>query len=486
MELEMQRFVTPPRMRVFQQKEWYLYFDPANFAWTRVNESGRYILELLRRHWTTSQIAARVSSEFGIPPADAARAVRAFVDNLEVVGFLHRDEYRERERPYLDERQFPAHIYLHMTNACNLKCPYCYNKDDREWKLALEKQERIAPTLTTEEYKHLITRLVEEGIEHIVFTGGEPLMRADVLELAEHARQLGGPHVSLEMLTNGILLKGDTVRRVCELFDTVTISLDGHERHLHEHFRGPNTFAPTVAGVRRLVEMRRQLGQSRPYIAIVPALTDRNIGFMKEIFQFALDDLGANDLAPILFQAGDHQELSLQQIPVLDVFMREAFRTGDYMLERRARLDAEREAQGLPHAPKRKPPTLVPRRDCGVGNGEISMDPSGMVYPCQSLHFDEFQCGNVRQQDIKEIFQTSPVMRRVRGIKVHDLAVCGHCDLRELCNAGCRATAYNVYRDLEAHNEIYCRHLETIAVGRMWSASDLPLHEAVEISCSPN
>jgi radical SAM protein with 4Fe4S-binding SPASM domain len=485
MEMEMQRFVTPPRMRVFRQKEWYLYFDPANFAWTRVNESGRYILELLRKHWTTAQIAGRVARDFGMPPADAARAVGLFVENLEAVGFLHRDEYRERERPEIGDRPFPAHIYLHMTNACNLKCPYCYNKDDREWKLALEKQERIAPTLNTDEYKHLITRLIEEGIDRIFFTGGEPLMRPDVLELARHARDLSST-VALEMLTNGILLKGDTVRHVAELFDAVTISLDGHERHIHEHYRGRNTYAPTVAGVRRLVEMKRQLGQDKPFIAIVPALTDRNIGFMKEIFEFALDDLQVSGLAPILFQAGDHQELSLQQIPTLDVLTQETMRTGDYLLERRQRLEAERQAQGLPPTPKRTPPTLVPRRDCGVGHGEISMDPSGFVYPCQSMHFDEFQCGNVRKQDIKDIFQNSPVMRRVRGIKVHDLAVCGHCDLRELCNAGCRATAYNVYRDLEAHNEIYCRHLESIAVNRMWSASDLPLHEAIEISCSPN
>jgi len=311
-------------------------------------------------------------------------------------------------------------------------------------------------------------------------------MRPDTLELAAHARSLSS-EVKLELMTNGILLKGERVlRQVVELFDAVTISLDGHERHLHEHYRGRNTYAPTVAGVRRLVATKREMGRDRPYVAIVPALTDRNIGFMKEMFEFALDDLGANGLAPIVFQAGDHQELSLQQIPALDVFRHEAGRTGDYLAERRERLARQREEAGAAPKPRRAPPTLTPRQHCGVGHGEISVDPSGWVYPCQSLHFDEFQCGNVRDHDIKTIFLDSPVMRRTRGTKVHKLEVCSHCDLRELCNAGCRATAYNVYRDFEAHNEIYCRHLETIAVNRMWTASDLPLREAVEISCSPN
>jgi radical SAM protein with 4Fe4S-binding SPASM domain len=485
MQTSLSRVVTPPRLRVWRRDEWYLYFDPANFAWTRVNESGRYLLELLQKHWTVPQIAARVAQQFNLPSAQAESAVNSFVDNLVALGFLHRDEYQLRERARIEDRRFPAHIYLHMTNACNLKCPYCYNKDDRTHKMVLQKENKFAPTLTTDEYKHLITRLVEEGIERIFFTGGEPLMRPDVMELAGHARSLSR-EVKLEMLTNGILIKGEKLRQICEIFDNVTISLDGHERHLHEHYRGRNTYGPTVAGVRRLVEMRRALGQEKPYVAIVPALTDRNIGFMKEIYEFALDDMGADGLAPILFQAGDHQELNLQQIPKLDVYKQEADRTRAYLQERTAKHRLAQQEQDLPPVPRRTPQPVAPRNDCGVGHGEISVDPSGFVYPCQSLQFDEFMCGSVRDKDIKEIFLESPVMQRARGSKVQQLDVCRHCDLRELCNGGCRATAYNVYRDFGAHNEIYCRYLETIAVGRMWSASDLPLDEAVEISCSPN
>jgi AdoMet-dependent heme synthase len=485
MEPTLSRAVAPPRIRVWEQDGWYLYFDPANFVWTRVNDSGRYILEAVRDHLTVPEIASDVHRTFGVTHEQAESGVGAFVENMISIGFLHQDEYQERERGKPEDLRFPLHIYLHMTNACNLKCPYCYNKDDREYKLDLQKANGFAPTLTTAEYKHLITRLIEEGIERIFFTGGEPLMRDDVLELAAHARQLSDS-VSLELLTNGILIKGDRVGKICDLFDAVTISLDGHERHIHEHFRGRNTHAPTVAGVRRLVQEKKRRGSEKPYVAIVPALTDFNIEFMKEMYAFALDDLGASGLAPIIFQAGDHQELTVQQIPPLATYQREADRTRAYLRDRRSRLEAARAEQDLPPEPPRKPAPVVPRNHCGVGHGEISVDPSGFVYPCQSLHFDEFLCGNVRETDIQDIFLQSPTMQRVRGTKVHKLDVCSHCDLRDLCNGGCRATAYNVYRDFGAHNEIYCRHLETLAVGRLWGASDLPLHEAVEISCSPN
>ena len=346
-----------------------------------------------------------------------------------------------------------------------MKCPYCYNKTDRDYKLKMEKQGLFAPILSTEEYKHLISRLLECGAKHLLLTGGEPLMRKDVFELLEFTRSKS-PEVVLEMLTNAILIKEDVAEKLCDYMDTVTISLDGHERHLHEHYRGRNTFAPTIRGIKTLVEVRNRRGQSKPRVATVPALTDKNIRFMKEIFEYSLDGLGIDGLAPILFQAGDHQALTLNQIPTIDAWTAAQNRTVDYMKKRAERLNL----------PERKSAPVSPRRDCGVGNGEFSVDPSGYVYPCQSLHFNEFICGNVREADIKDIFDNSTVMNQVRSTVVDRLGVCRHCDLKELCNGGCRATAYNVYREFDAHNEIYCRHLEKLAVGKMFGASDMPLH----------
>jgi radical SAM protein with 4Fe4S-binding SPASM domain len=466
----MNRVLLPPRIRVWNQGDWHLYFDPHNFCWARVNESGRFILEQLRRFRRLDQIADEVASSFGMQFHDALAAIQSFVDNLVEEGFLHRDEYHEREELAFEPRQFAYAVYLHLTNDCNLECPYCYNKSDREFKLALQKKGRFAPILNTQEYKDLISRLIELGTRRILFTGGEPLMRRDLLELMEFTRSRN-EDIEIEILTNGILIREDVAEKLCDLADAVTISLDGHERHLHEHCRGKNTFAPTIRGIKKLVEVRRKRGLSRPSIAVVPALTDTNIGFMKEIFEFSLDELGVDGLAPILFQAGDHQELSLQQIPKFGDFIAADLRTKKYLAER-ALLAGHEQRPAKP---------LSPRNHCGVGNGEFSVDASGFVYPCQSLHFDEFLCGNIRETDIKEIFEHSEVMVRTRGTVVDRLKVCRHCDLKYLCNGGCRATAYNVYRTFDSHNEVYCRYLERISVDRLWATtsagtSDMPLN----------
>ncbi|MBD0373749.1 MAG: radical SAM protein [Pyrinomonadaceae bacterium] len=461
----MERVVVPPRIRVWTSGEWHIYFDPFNFVWVRVNESGRLLLEMFRRHLTVAQVVDEVVGKYGLAREKAEEAVNAFVKSVVAAGFLHLDEYKEKERSVFPQLDFPHDIYLHMTNNCNLKCPYCYNKTDRETKIKLEKVGLVAPTMSTDEFKHLIGRMIECGVRRILFTGGEPLMRKDIFELIEHARSLSET-VHLEILTNAILINEEVATKLCRYMDTVTISLDGHERHIHEFYRGKNTFEPTLKGIRQIVAKKKALGQSKPYIATVPALTDKNIFNMKEIFEFSLDNLGVDGLAPILFQAGDHQEVSITQIPALEVYLEAAYRTRSYLTERAARLGIK---------PAETPAPIGPRNHCGVGHGEISIDPGGFVYPCQSLHFDEFICGNVREDDIKKIFMESLVMRRVRGTHVDTISVCTHCDLKYLCNSGCRATAYNVYRNFTAHNEIYCNYLETVAVSKMWGSSLLSL-----------
>jgi len=467
----MDMVMLPPRIRMWNRDGWYLYFDPHNFKWVRVNESGHFILTQLQLYRMPEDIVCEIVESFGLPEDRARAAVHQFVDNLSSIGFLHRNEYEEGERPTFGPRSFAHTVYMHLTNNCNLKCPYCYNKSDREYKIKMEKQGRIASILTTEESKALIADLVKNGVQHLVFTGGEPLMRPDALELFEYARSLSTT-LKIEVLTNGILIKRPVAEKLCDVVDMVTISLDGHERHMHELYRGRNTFAPTVRGIRTLVDVRNGRGQSRPRIALVPALTDKNIGFMKEIYEFALDDLGVDGLAPILFQAGNQQELSIQQIPTLAEWGEAQLKTRDY-LKGRAAQPAQAGA----------PPPVVPRNHCGVGEGEFSVDPAGFVYPCQTMHFDQFVCGNVREAGIKEIYDTSPVMRSVRTTVVDNLDVCRHCDLKYFCNGGCRSTAFNVYGVFDKHNELYCRHLEKLAVDRMWANCELPLH-ATEGVCA--
>src|SRR5712671_7164080 len=114
----MERVVVPPRMRVWSKDDWYIYFDPYNFVWVRVNESGRMLLELFRKHMTSPQIVEYIVGKFGLAREKAAEAVQTFVDSVVASGFLHYNVYRERDQSIFPHLDFPQDIYLHMTNNC--------------------------------------------------------------------------------------------------------------------------------------------------------------------------------------------------------------------------------------------------------------------------------------------------------------------------------------------------------------------------------
>ncbi len=103
-------------------------------------------------------------------------------------------------------------MYLHMTNKCNLKCPYCYNKTDRETKIKLERRGLIDPIMSTQEYQHLIGRSIACGVQRLIFTGGEALMRADLMDLLEFARSKS-QSVYLEVLTNATKIDDQWLRK---------------------------------------------------------------------------------------------------------------------------------------------------------------------------------------------------------------------------------------------------------------------------------
>ena len=464
----MDKIIVPPRLRTWSENGLHLYYDPYNFVWAKVNDSGRFLIEEFRKHRSIPELANNIAQHFHLPVEHATIMIENFVEKFVRDGFLHRNTYRERERAQFPKLDFPSVLYLHMTNKCNLKCPYCYNKTDREEKIKLERLGMVDPILSTQEYKNLIARAIECGAKRLIFTGGEALLRPDVMELIEFARQKSST-VFLEMLTNAIKITDAIAAQMCQLLDGVTISLDGHEKHMHELYRGKHTFEPTILGIRRLVKQRLQLKADKPHICLVPVLTEKNIISLKEIYQFCLDELGADSLNPTLFQAGDHQGVNTSQIPSVEVYKRESERVSEYLTSRPGHAAAAAE----PPAP------VAARNHCGTGFGEISVDPSGFVYPCQSLHYPEFIAGNVREIDVHEIYNNSPVLKKLRGTTVETLKVCSHCDVRYLCNAGCRATAYNVYHDINAHNELYCNYLELMAVSKMRGTGN-------NVSASPN
>jgi MoaA/NifB/PqqE/SkfB family radical SAM enzyme len=130
------------------------------------------------------------------------------------------------------------------TARCNSRCVSCdWWRSDGRSDLALDEVRAVADTLAA------------FGTRVVVFTGGEPLVRADVMELADVFRARG---LRLQLLTSGLALErhaADIARR----FENVTISLDGHTPALYREIRGVDGLPAIEAGVRKLRALAPQL-----------------------------------------------------------------------------------------------------------------------------------------------------------------------------------------------------------------------------------
>lgn len=97
------------------------------------------------------------------------------------------------------------------TNRCNLGCRFCFGKEDKK-------------ELGTADAKRLLERIRKDGAKHLVFSGGEPLLRKDIFELASYARKIG---LKTILHTNGILVNGSNADAIAANFNTVNLPIDG-------------------------------------------------------------------------------------------------------------------------------------------------------------------------------------------------------------------------------------------------------------------
>jgi radical SAM protein with 4Fe4S-binding SPASM domain len=141
--------------------------------------------------------------------------------------------------PFSRQPSAPYRMDLAITYRCNNNCAHCYNARPRQY-----------PELDTAKWKKIIDRLWEEGIPHIVFTGGEPTLRPDLAELIAHAEKNGQ---ITGINTNGRRLRdvGYLQELVAAGLDHVQITLESHDPQIHNKMVGAHgAWDDTVAGLK--------------------------------------------------------------------------------------------------------------------------------------------------------------------------------------------------------------------------------------------
>ncbi len=339
----------------------------------------------------------------------------------------------------------PRLIAWELTNACNLACIHCR---------ASAIKDPAPDELSTAEAKHFVDELIEYK-PIIILTGGEPLLRKDVYDIAQYA---SGHGLRVVLATNGTLLTPDIARHLKEVgIQRVSISIDGSTKETHDIFRGePGAFDGAIRGI----EMLKNESIS---FQINTTITKRNLTQIPNIYDLALE-LGASALHIfLLVPTGRGEEIESEEIPpqeyerVLNWFYDKS-RTSSIQLKAtcaphyfrimRQRAKSEgikitRETHGLEAMTK----------GCLGGSGFCFISSTGNVYPCGYL---PALAGNIRQKPFKIIWEKSKVFNELRDPGMLK-GKCGDCEYRAVCG-GCRARAYASTGDY-LEEEPYCMYV---------------------------
>lgn len=314
-------------------------------------------------------------------------------------------------------------IFLHVTKACNLRCSYCY----------FSAAKPLRDELQTEEFERLWPEFVAVAPEKVVFTGGEPLLRPDLLELLMGLRAADVNHRILRCLnTNGHLVTKELARKLVGLADEVRVSLDALETR-NDALRGKGNFNAAM----RAIETYYSVG-FEPKVLIT--VSKQSVPDLDELLQVlaakGITRINLNGFRPI----------------------GRGYRRWDWRADpTQTREAVERARLRAGGRPITEPLEEATQSHCGVGR-LLNIMPNGDVFPCHVLTAREFRCGNLRTDSLSSICQRQGMLSALEALDFRLLAT-EEGQVNELARRGtCLGNVYAKTKQLP----IWRRHLPLV------------------------
>ncbi|MEL7645301.1 MAG: radical SAM protein [Anaerolineaceae bacterium] len=315
----------------------------------------------------------------------------------------------EKHMPFSASLSAPYRMDLALTYRCNNNCAHCYNARPRSF-----------PEMDTKTWKEILDRVWALRIPHVVFTGGEPTLRGDLVELVAYAQELGlvtGLNTNARCLANDRLMKD----LVAAGLDHVQITVESHNPAVHNAMvRASSAWDETVAGLRNAVN-------SDIYLMTNTTLLRDNSADLENILSFLAQEkvptIGLNALIYSGHGATVSTGLAEAELPPL--------------LELATRLTSQHNQRLIWYTPTQYchfNPILLSLgiKGCTAALYNMCVEPDGQVIPCQSYYE---ALGHILEDEWETIWN-HPLSLELRERK-NIPEGCQHCDFLVECGGGC-------------------------------------------------
>ncbi len=329
----------------------------------------------------------------------------------------------------------PRLVAWEVTRSCNLNCVHCRASSEKG---------PYPGELGTGKAREILDQIALTGKPIVILTGGEPLLRKDIFELARYGSGLG---LRMVMATNGTLLTASTAKEIKEAgIQRVSISLDGADAASHDRFRQvQGAFESSLRGI-------EILKKSEIEFQINTTVTRHNRDKIHGILNLAVELGAVAHHIFLLVPTGRAKDMANQEIDAEDYE-----RLLHWFYDMRDRTPLHLKATCAPHyyrILRQKAHEKGEKvdfehygldavtRGCLGGTSFCFISHEGIIQPCGYLELD---CGDLNKNTFQEIWNGSGVFKALRDFSGYR-GKCGICEYRRFCG-GCRARAYEATGD---------------------------------------
>lgn len=329
-----------------------------------------------------------------------------------------------------------------VTRSCNLNCVHCR---------AASEKGPYPGELGREKSIEILDQIALIGKPIVILSGGEPLLREDIFDLAEHGTRLG---LRMVMATNGTLLTSGIAEKIRSSgIQRLSISLDGANPQDHDRFRKvEGAFRAALEGI----DILRSAGIE---FQINTTVTKHNVDQVDRILELAVKLGAVAHHIFLLVPTGRARDMVSQEIDALAYE-----KLLHWFYDMRGKVPLYLKATCAPHYYR------ILRQEAHARGGKVDFEAygldavtrgclggtafcfigyNGIVQPCGYL---EIPCGDLKVSSVGSVWNDSEVFRRLRDFSAYQ-GKCGRCEYLRFCG-GCRARAFEATGDYMAEEPL--------------------------------
>lgn len=326
----------------------------------------------------------------------------------------------------------PVEVSCEVTSACNARCMHCSVSKTRGY-----------TDLSAEKWRTIIDSIANLNVFSVLFTGGEPLLRKDLEELV---KVCAAQKIITGISTNGYLLSDERIDSLVSAGATgFAISLDGIDAQTHDTFRGlKGLYDKVITSIKTLVDKKVEIG-------VLVTITKMNVTQIPDIIQL-LDRMGVPQISLLRFKmTGKAKENPwLNPDPADYISLLKKVYTIQKELDNALMLYPDVPMKFFEKSISSEFYEQLKKEGrvevCGAGIISLTISSNGDIKPCDVS--GDTRLGNITQVPLKEVWDTSDVLKRLRTLKKKDYTPCSQCILNHTCLTGCKALPFQVAGDI--------------------------------------